>query len=98
MTNLVGDLCGDRRSPWRAAAPLDVDLHPESFPAPGRADAVHGGGALDRARMRGVEEHERFCAGGDVFDFLSQQATILHDSLVGGALMLAGAVLDLTHR
>src|SRR6266480_5586264 len=56
VTHLVGDLGGNRRGPWRAAPPLDVDFHPEGFPSSGRPDAVHGGGTLDASRMRGIEE------------------------------------------
>src|SRR5713226_3529750 len=66
MTHLVGDLLWHRCRPWRAAPPLDVDFHPEGFPASGRSDAVHGRGPLDAARMRGIEEHERFYAGSDL--------------------------------
>src|SRR6266481_713123 len=33
MLHLVGDLGGNRRGPWRAATPLDVDFHPEGFPS-----------------------------------------------------------------
>src|SRR6266404_7632368 len=98
MANLVGDLCRNRCGPWRAATPLHIDLHPEGFPSPRGADAVHGGGTLDAPRMRGIEEHERLCAGSNLLDLLPQQAAILNDRLVGLAEMLAGAVLDRTHR
>src|SRR6266403_405778 len=98
MADLVGDLCRNRCGPWRAAAPLHIDLHPEGFPSPRGADAVHGGGTLDAPRMRGIEEHERFCAGSDFLDLLPQQAAILNDRLVGLAEMFAGAILDRTHR
>src|SRR5712671_7048497 len=76
VTHLVGDLGGNRRGPWRAAPPLDVDFHPEGFPSSGRPDAVHGGGTLDASRMRGIEKHERFGAASDLLDFLPQQTAI----------------------
>src|SRR6266851_6278071 len=98
MGHLVGDLGGNRRGPWRAATPLDVDFHPEGFPSARWPDAVHGRGTLDASRMRGIEEHERFGAAGDLLDFLPQQTAILHDRLVGLAEMLAGAVLNRAHR
>src|SRR5258705_8531425 len=98
MTNLVGDLRWHRCRPWRAAAPLHIDLHPEGFPSPRRADAVHGSGTLDASGMRGIEEHERFYAGSDFLDLLPQQAAILNDRLVGLAEMFAGAIVDRTHR
>src|ERR1700682_4952493 len=34
VANLVGNFLGHGCCPWRAAAPLHVDLHPEGFPAP----------------------------------------------------------------
>src|SRR5258707_14106954 len=98
MANLVGDLCWNRCGPWRAATPLHIDLHPEGFPSPRGTDAVHGGRTLNAPRMRGIEEHEWFCAGSDFLDLLPQQAAILNDRLVGLAEMLAGAVLDRAHR
>ena len=48
--------------------------------------------------MRGIEEHEWFCAGSDFLDFLPQQAAVLDDGLVGLAEMFTGAILDRAHR
>src|SRR5260370_9272122 len=98
MADLVGDLCRNRCRPWRAAAPLHIDLHTEGFPSPRGPEAIHGGGTLDAPRMRGIEEHERFCSGSDLLDLLPQQAAILNDRLVGPAEMFAGAILDRSHR
>src|SRR4249920_2097235 len=81
MPDLAGDLLRHGRCPWRAAAAFDVDFHPVDFPAARRPDAVHRRRALDAARMRGVEEHERLLAADDLFDLLPQQAAILHDRL-----------------
>ena len=59
-----------------------------------RSDAVHGCGALDAARVRGIQMHERLCAGCDLLDFLPQQAAIGDDRLVGAAQMFAPAILN----
>src|SRR4029079_10171630 len=71
MTDLVGDLAGYGSCPWRAAAALDVDFHPVDSPAPGWADDVDGGAALDAAGALFVEEHERLLAARDFLDLLS---------------------------
>src|ERR1700737_3110285 len=76
MANLTGDLVRHRRRPWRAAAALHVDFHPEHFPSARWPDAVHGGGTLDAARMGVVEEHEGLGAAGDFFDLLPQPPAV----------------------
>src|SRR5262245_46453282 len=82
MMNLPRNLLRHRRRPRRAAAALDVDFHPVELPALGRPDAVHGGGALNAARMRFIEEQHRLFAAGYLFDLGPQQPAILYDRLV----------------
>src|SRR5262245_7067902 len=84
--------------PTRSLALARFAFLPITLPVIGRTNAVDCRRARDAGRLPRIEHHHWFLAVVGLFNGLPQQPAIGADRLVRGAEMLAGAVLDRTHR
>ena len=82
MSGAFRDIRRDRHIPRRIAASADIQLHPEKFPAPCRADAVHGGRPLNGLAGALVKDHHRDFSLLDALDLFTQHPTVGDDTFL----------------
>src|SRR5262249_33828494 len=85
-------------SPGGFLPAVQVEVLPVFFQAIARTDAVDRRRPGDLAGALSVEHHQRLLARLVLANGIHQEATVEHDSLVGAAEVLPGAVLDAALR